>query len=608
MTQQFHARNVTVTWPYNPWDQGTSGGTGNGTAFTTDKSGLGGPSAQALLNDGKRMAAFLAATDGDGFFGDTITTADLNGFATMGLAATGRRVAAGGEAGAVPASLNYSTIGWNYWNRDYNPVNHNPLSLVPPVTAMKWLEPRFRNQGCDRWLRNKTDMLQIQYFNAEGVVPWQNIWGVYSPMTDYDSETLRRTASILRFFHDLRGFTEAHGWVPHTPTLQPLVFASAWPVGNETLYTLVNRGGADVTGPQLAVPNAQAAAGTHRFFDCYHGEEIHVEVQSSTTGSPSSLSGGGTLGFLIERNGYSCVFATPQLPSEQLTAFLHKMKAMTSTARLDSFSQQWRGPVKQTMTPMAPSSRTHPAAGSGSGSGSGAPPPGMVAIPETKAWTFAVCGTEIEGAGQWDAWNNAEGLGVDVQWPWETAPRMNHSHVMDLLPYFLDTTPVTNRQYSDYLIASKYAPRDQANFLKDWSYIPANRSYEFPAGWGKKPVTHVSLDDARAFCKWEGKRLPHSYEWQRAAQGTDGRLYPWGNDNRGAADGTRCPKLQTHEQDLQPPADVDAYPSGAAESGAMDLVGNTWEYTDEFSDEHSRAVVLRGGSRYMAAMLGSSCE
>ena len=69
----------------------------------------------------------------------------------------------------------------------------------------------------------------------------------------------------------------------------------------------------------------------------------------------------------------------------------------------------------------------------------------------------------------------------------------------------------------------------------------------------------------------------------------------------------RCPKLQTHTQDLPPPADVDAYPLGAAESGAMDLCGNVWQYTDEFMDEHSRAVVLRGGSRWMAAMLGSRC-
>lgn len=71
---------------------------------------------------------------------------------------------------------------------------------------------------------------------------------------------------------------------------------------------------------------------------------------------------------------------------------------------------------------------------------------------------------------------------------------------------------------------------------------------------------------------------------------------------------SRCPKLQTHVQDLPPPADVDAYPSGAAESGALDMVGNVFQYTDEFRDEHSRAVLLRGGSRWLAAMLGSSCK
>ena len=140
----------------------------------------------------------------------------------------------------------------------------------------------------------------------------------------------------------------------------------------------------------------------------------------------------------------------------------------------------------------------------------------------------------------WDAWDNTKGLGVDVQYPWETAPYIKHSHVMDLPPYFLDTTPVTNVQYFEYLAASKYEPKDRTNFLKDWSFDQANRSYKFPAGWEKKPVTHVSLEEARSFCEFQGKRLPHSFEWQRAAQGTDsGRLYPWGNDGgKGAADGT----------------------------------------------------------------------
>ena len=59
--------------------------------------------------------------------------------------------------------------------------------------------------------------------------------------------------------------------------------------------------------------------------------------------------------------------------------------------------------------------------------------------------------------------------------------------------------------------------------MKDW------KNGTYPEGWAKKPVTWVSLEDARAYAKWAGKRLPHEWEWQYAAQGTDGRVYPWGN-------------------------------------------------------------------------------
>ena len=62
------------------------------------------------------------------------------------------------------------------------------------------------------------------------------------------------------------------------------------------------------------------------------------------------------------------------------------------------------------------------------------------------------------------------------------------------------------------------------NFLRDWK----NGSY--PDGWANKPVTWVSLEDARAYAAWAGKRLPHEWEWQYVAQGGDeNRIYPWGN-------------------------------------------------------------------------------
>ena len=67
------------------------------------------------------------------------------------------------------------------------------------------------------------------------------------------------------------------------------------------------------------------------------------------------------------------------------------------------------------------------------------------------------------------------------------------------------------------------------NFLRDW------KNGNYPSGWDNKPVTWVSLEDARAYATWAGKRLPHEWEWQYAAQGTDGRMYPWGNDWDAAA-------------------------------------------------------------------------
>jgi hypothetical protein len=119
-------------------------------------------------------------------------------------------------------------------------------------------------------------------------------------------------------------------------------------------------------------------------------------------------------------------------------------------------------------------------------------------------------------------------------------------------------------------------PGHAINFLRDW------KNGAFPQGWDNRPVTWVSLEDARAYAKWAGKRLPHEWEWQLAAQGTDGRIYPWGNQWQAANVPTPTQAAPCR------PDPVDAHPQGASPYGVMDMVGNVWQWTDEFTDEHTR--------------------
>ncbi|MFZ9683164.1 MAG: formylglycine-generating enzyme family protein, partial [Cephaloticoccus sp.] len=146
----------------------------------------------------------------------------------------------------------------------------------------------------------------------------------------------------------------------------------------------------------------------------------------------------------------------------------------------------------------------------------------------------------------------------------------------------IDRYPVTNADYAAFLAATGYRPAQAHGFLRHWvNGTP-------PAGQERHPVVHVDLDDVRAYAVWAGKRLPTEEEWWAAAGGLTGRLYPWGDAlaegrcNGGRGGGT---------------TPVDAFPAGAAPSGAEDLCGNVWEWTEsERADGRNRHVILKGGS------------
>jgi len=437
--------------------------------------------------------------------------------------------------------LNWNSMSWGYWK----------YPLVPMISRGKWLEPRHMVNVCDRWNKDKTDNLQYAFFNGVGYETWENIWSIWNGVTERDAEAVRRVAKIERRFAE---YLVSADWEPHTPTIQYGVFASKWPKAGRALWTMVNRTVYNIGGPQLEVP---AQSGMH-YFDVWHGVEL--------TPAPSvdARSGQAVLAFAMEASGYGAVLAEAEPADASLKGFLAEMQKLNAQP-LAAFPKAWHV-LPQKIVPIEPAQAAAQA------------PDGMLRIPGTSEFVFEVHGIEIEGG---------DDIGVDVEYPWEDSPRRHHSQKITIAPFYIDKYPVTNRQFADFLKAAGYQPADGHNFLKDW------KDSKYPAGWDNKPVTWVSLEDARSYAKWAGKRLPHEWEWQYAAQGLDRRTYPWGSQ---ACD--ECAPPREHGRELRGPTGVDQFPKGASPFGVMDLTGNIWQWTDEFQDEHTRSAILRGGGYY----------
>lgn len=155
---------------------------------------------------------------------------------------------------------------------------------------------------------------------------------------------------------------------------------------------------------------------------------------------------------------------------------------------------------------------------------------------------------------------------------------------VNMAPFLMDRYEVTNADFRAFLTATNYRPIETHNFLRHWNA-------GFPEALADHPVTWVSLQDARAFAYWAGKRLPTDIEWQWAAQGADGRHWPWGN----TFDAQLC------NSDTAGTTPVDAFPGNSSPFGVCDLVGNVWEWIDtECSDGWHRWCFIRGGSFYQA--------
>ncbi len=130
---------------------------------------------------------------------------------------------------------------------------------------------------------------------------------------------------------------------------------------------------------------------------------------------------------------------------------------------------------------------------------------------------------------------------------------------VNLPAYWIDKYEVTNAEYLDFSIKSGYASEGQ------------NWRLHFTAQKANYPVMNITWSDAGAYCKAAGRRLPTEEEWEKAARGTDGRRYPWG-------DKWEAGRTNTFEAGLRDAAEIAKY-DDVSPYGAYDLLGNVQEWT-----------------------------
>lgn len=376
------------------------------------------------------------------------------------------------------------------------------------------------------------------------------MFGSWIGWNDRDRSLLRTIVPIQRRYASL---FLGDNWIPLVPTLHTHTYASQWEGDELRLWTLVNRSEQSVYGDLLRVPAVVEA----RWYDLVLGSEIH----------PPVAEGYATLRGHLGPRGMGCFLARPAHQpdgEDEMAAFLATQRETFERATADvSFPcravEFQPGPVIEPATSVSDR---------------------MVVIPATR--TTLTVEYRSRECGFYETTPPAENL-----WGWAPLhePRQIQREVA-LARYAIDVTPVTNAAFARFLSASGYRPRHPDRFLAHW------RNEGPPPGMEEHPVVYVSLEDARAYAAWAGKRLPTEDEWQYAAAGPEALLYPWGNERREGV----CNDGRTGGT-----TPVRAFPDGCSPFGLFDCCGNVWQWTDsERSDGRTRFCLLKGGSFFEA--------
>jgi len=488
---------------------------------------------------------------------------------------------------------------------------HNALYYPPMLNLNKLIRPDFAIfRVAEVYKEPIKREYALAFFNGYGTEINQFPPG-HPEWEEEQYRFLGRTTRILRENH--HAFI-SFNWIPLVPTLLDSVWVNAWPdtARNKTIYTIYSQKPEGYNGPLFEI---FPEAGYH-FVDLWHHEEIMPLPRGQKTYASVKLEAFNVYELGTNNEGsVGCIAKLPallQLRRQHNTLFIqakagteirlwagspaynktcHRFSPKPLELFLPDYVGRYEGKIvvqlmqndellDERIVEIQPGlprlvskvQPTPPAAGKLTD---------MVRIPPGKFVFKTTHGDDFI--------------------PY---PENGKGETLMMKAFYMDRTPVTNRQYLRFIQASGYRPKDTANYLKHW------KNGVIPAGEEDYPVVYVSYEDALAYAAWAGKRLPTEAEWQYAAQTEKLNEWPW-QQKRPVTRKTQriTPTLTiTSIEGIDPqmtnlgdgkPYAVGKYRKGANPFGLLDLTGCVWQLTHDLYESGSyRYIILKGGSYF----------
>ncbi|HTL12189.1 MAG TPA: SUMF1/EgtB/PvdO family nonheme iron enzyme [Bdellovibrionota bacterium] len=440
----------------------------------------------------RELAQVVAALDADGVMLDTMDSTPPALKAAVDAAKPG--VVFAPERRPEDRELSRARESWAQW--------YDLGEDQPSVYRQRWLVPQHLQTAIRRWDTDRQGDIVYGFFNGSGLLIWDNVFGSWNPYSPSDRALLAQTSLVQHRY--ARGLARGR-WSPLIPTGVKGLDANRWDwtegSGERTLILFRNRSGQDLR----VVPPATWPKSTARVF--------WPEPADLAAGQEFVVPAGGTQAIAWGDDGAG------------MGDLRQRWLATLTPAGEPGYDERTPVPVRATADVEGDLTSTIPA-------DSGHLPDGFVGIPGGK-WVMQVEHMKRE--------TGCYPFGADdyAMWGWFYKDRVTHSIPATVRDVAIRRAPVTRGEFLEFVRVSGYHPRDDFRFLQEGGSL-------------SDPVTYVSLEDARAYARFRGERLPSEEEWQWAAETGSGQL--------------------------------------EAMSGAG------WELTEsEYDDGHTRFVMLRGG-------------